>query len=536
MNIALKTRSYSALLAALGVTAAFAGCDRDLLTESPPHILVVDNLYTSKSGFQQALNALYAQARNERLGRDEGPNGLRAAQFSLGTDVAWSPYREPFTDTFNNYGLFMNPQRAEIQDVWNWLYRTINGANTVIDRSTNEDVEWTDAERDAIVAEARLFRAWAYRHLTYLWGDVPLNLTESTGANIRSDWERAPRAEVRRQMEEDLLFAEANLPVTAPDGRLTRAVASHYLAELYLALDQPAKAEAEARKVTESGQYRLITARYGVAASAPGTPFTDQFLDGNVNRSQGNTEAIWTFNFEANAPGGGLSIMRRNWVNRYYSIKGVSVTAANGGRGIGRIGPTAWAVKLYSPGDDRGSQYAIRYFYIYDNPAGLPKGKQLGDTVWLNKTTQKANDMRWVSIRKWDGVNPLDPDGNYNVHDQPYIRVAETYLLLAEAQLEQGNAAGAAATINVLRTRAHAPQVVPGDITLDFILDERARELLGEEQRRHTLVRTQKLVERTQKYNPMSKLQITPRDTVFPIPQSAIDANIGHAMPQNPGY
>lgn len=537
MRLASQLSRAVAIVAGVAMAAGATGCRADLLTgNNPPNILVVDNLYTSKDGFEQALNALYAQVRAEHLGTGNDGNELRAGIYTLGTDEAWTPYREPFTDIFNKYGEYNNPQRPDFLDVWSWLYQTINGANTIIDRSTNPKIDWTSADRDEIVGEARLFRAWAYRHLTYLWGDVPLNLHESTGDNIRTDWTRAPKDSVLHQMEQDLLFAEAHLPATAPDGRLTSAVASHYLAELYLELGEPAKAEVEARKVTDSGRYKLVTQRYGVNVNQPGTPFTDMFLPGNVKYSQGNTEAIWTFNYAPLIPGGGLSIMRRYWVNRYYSIKGVSVTAANGGRGIGRIAPTAWALRLYTPGDDRGSIYAIRKFFIYDDAKNVPKGKAVGDTVWCDSTTEKASDPKWMTTRKWDGVDALDVNGGYSEQDEPYIRLAETYLLLAEAQFDQGDLTGAAATINLLRARAHAPLVAPTDVTLDLILDERSRELLGEEQRRYTLLRTHTLLARTQAYNPIAGPNITPRDTVFPIPQAVIDANIGHPMQQNPGY
>ena len=63
-----------------------------------------------------------------------------------------------------------------------------------------------------------------------------------------------------------------------------------------------------------SGVYKLITARYGVNATQPGVAFMDQFKDGNANRSQGNTEALWVFQYARDVPGGGLSIMRRTWV------------------------------------------------------------------------------------------------------------------------------------------------------------------------------------------------------------------------------
>src|SRR5690606_21915935 len=108
--------------------------------------------------------------------------------------------------------------------------------------------------------QARLFRAWAYRHLTYLWGDVPLNLEEASGESIRTDWERTPKAEVWAQMEDDLLFAEQYLPeIPSSPGRVSKAVARHYLAELYLAMDRPAEAEEKAAAVINGGNYTLIT-------------------------------------------------------------------------------------------------------------------------------------------------------------------------------------------------------------------------------------------------------------------------------------
>ena len=116
------------------------------------------------------------------------------------------------------------------------------------------------------------------------------------------------------------------------------------------------------------------------------------------------------------------------------------------------------------------------------------------------------------------------------------MRTAETYLVLAEANFRLGDLGGAATAINVLRTRAKATQVTAAQITIDFILDERSRELFSEEDRRHALVRTRKLVERVQLYNKISGTRIALRDTLLPIPQSVIDANLSKPMRQNPGY
>jgi hypothetical protein len=389
-----------------------------------------------------------------------------------------------------------------------------------------------------VLAEARLIRAWSYRHLTYLFGDVPLNLDEASGESVRTDWTRTPKADVLKQMEEDLLFAEANLPATSSmQGKLVKAVAQHYLAELYLEMDEPAKAEVEANAVINSGLYKLITKRYGVQANQPGVPFMDQFMDGNANRNEGNTEVLWSFQLDRDLEGGGLNIMRREWVNRYYTLKGINTGAEGyGGRGIGRISPTKWAIDLYEPQDDRGSQFAIRKFLLYNDPTTLPKGKALGDTLKLVWNKETTNDPLWPSTRKWDWINDVDPAGGYQYNDQPYLRLAETYLLLAEAQFKQGHLDDAATTLNVVRARSNASPISAGQVTLDFILDERSRELLAEEQRRYTLLRTHTWIPRTQAHNPLTAPFMTPRDTVLPIPQAVIDANLGNGMRQNPGY
>ena len=114
------------------------------------------------------------------------------------------------------------------------------------------------------------------------------------------------------------------------------------------------------------------------------------------------------------------------------------------------------------------------------------------------------------------------------------MRLGETYLLRAEARLKQDDFDGAAADINVLRDRANAPAVSAGDMTLDFILDERARELIGEENRRMTLVRTGTLVDRAIRLNGTEPLAdgniettngIQDYNMLLPIPQDEIDLN-----------
>ncbi len=530
-------RTARILSAACFVFAATA-CNNDrLLTERPKDVIVADNLYTNLEGFEAGLNALYAQVRRERWGQDETNNELLMIPMTIGVDNGFGNFVSPNERTFQEFGVRMTSVDGFVTNIWQVMYQTINAANTIIARAENPSVKWSATDKARVVAEARLMRAWAYRHLSYLYGDVPINTAESSGANIRTDWDRAPRDSVRRFIVADLLFAEANPPALSTNaGKVTKAVAQHYLAEMYLALKQPALAEAKAAAVISGGNYRLITARYGVRATQPGVAFMDQFQDGNVNRAQGNTEALWVLQYAELVNGGGGSIMRRYWVNRYETNRGMQISPDNGGRGIGRLAITRYGINLYETQDQRGGAFALRRFYTYNNQATLPTGGRLGDTLRTVFTTERISDPLWPSTRKWDWASTVDPVGGATFVDQPYLRLADTYLLLAEAQFAQGKLTDAASTLNIVRARAGASPITSAQVTLDFVLDERSRELVTEEQRRYTLLRTGTWFDRTVRFNPLARLAVTQRDSLLPIPQSVIDANLTKKMTQNPGY
>jgi hypothetical protein len=118
-----------------------------------------------------------------------------------------------------------------------------------------------------------------------------------------------------------------------------------------------------------------------------------------------------------------------------------------------------------------------------------------------------------------------------------FMRLAETYLLAAEAMMNQGKDDLAAEYLNTVRARSNASPVSGSDVTLDYILKERSRELVTEEYRRHTLVRTGKFYELTLKYNrTLDESKVNPWNNLLPIPLSIIQSNTGAVMNQNPGY
>ena len=412
----MKTIKYILTLTVLLV--AIAGCSDDELIENPPHIIAADNLYVDLAGFETGLNGLYNHYRRERGGASYGSsNDLMIDPATTGTDNMYGNERSGWARGGNDLDNRNTPTSSYNRRLFIWLYDMNNAANTIIVRAENPAVDWTAEEKNRVLGEARLLRAWVYRHLTNLYGDVPLNLNEASGENVISDWVRTPITEVRTQMEADLLFAEANLPETSPNGgKVVSGVATHYLAELYLTIGDNAKAMEKAQSLISTGPFSLITSRYGVKASKPGTPFTDMFLVGNSNKSEGNTEVLWVMKHALEVNGGGDNLMRRWHRGRSQDIKvdgqsgTILISVENGGRGLERVSPTRYAMELYEPSDDRGGRFAFRDYEVLNNPDKVPSGRAIGDTIffdWRGKNEKEKNNY-WPSTRKWDDANPND--------------------------------------------------------------------------------------------------------------------------------
>lgn len=530
----------------VGIMTVISSCKKDILEEKPLAFLNPDVVLVNKAGFDTYITAIHATLRSSFFENDDFGYGSNIWDFQVGTDVGMTG--DPNINTYVDYRTWVTPTASQVNHHWEWPYlKVIPRANTVIEYAEKPDVVWTnEAEKNATIAEARFLRAYAYNILVHLFGDVPI--VDKVAQGPKLDFTRAPKAEVLAFIQADLEYASLWLPKTPSlDGRVPKAAADHLLAEVYLATNQADKAIASASAVITDNQYQLMTTRFGKYLSTPGDVYSDLFKDNNQNRkTSGNKETIWTLQFEFQTPGGipksgGGNGTLRAFGPRYFAIKDPDgKTAMRVVDSLGR--PVGWfrGTNYYnhdiwarSGPDMRNSRYNIRRDFYYNEPSSRFFG-QLVDP----KTARDLDTMYWYYpfIRKIEGEALAGATYGRTFKEHYLMRLAETYLLRAEAYIVKGDLQKAADDINVVRRRAQSREILPAEATLDFILDERARELMLEELRRITLSRMGKLVERVKLYNQKSGPNIQVYHKLFPIPQKFIDANLDNKIDQNPGY
>lgn len=570
----------------LFVALSLASCNESsFLQETPKDFMSSDNSFQTESDFNMSVNNLYDLTRIEFYGFDEN----KPMDYIYGTDLVYDG--EPGTS--NRHGNMLaayNPTSSIPRHHWDALYKIIAEANTVIARSAtastlNEDL------KIKFEAKGKFFRGMAYRTLAYLYGGVPIELEEV--ASPKNNYTRSSKEQVLAQAEQDVLFAAQHLAdiKAVKDGEITSAAAYHLLSEIYLAEGKNREAVDAATKVIENPSLSLMQKRFGSRMNEQGDVYWDLFRRNNQNRSAGNTEGIWVIQFETNVPGGGSStatlkltgnyMLERHFVPMTRDVKltvdGKKLSPYNwpigdytGGRGIGwGISTKYFSNKIWEDdfcGDIRNSNYNfVRKFPVnnssfkaatgidtidVDNPpAGLIVGQgnsteipgrylfayQTKATTPFNHPSELYQDASNLLLKSIAGTTYVD---------QYMFRLSETYLLRAEAYIGLGDKDKAAADINFVRARAHAKPVDASKVDIDYLLDERMRELGIEEKRRLTLMRMGKLYDRVMKCNPYYANPKTNGDglgmqktyELWPIPQSAIEANNGAVLEQNPGY
>lgn len=539
-------------VALLAVCVLQVSCSKEFLEEVPPSQYSTVGVLTSEAGFNNFMTALHASARDEMSARD-GSTYFYIMQNS--TDVASFGNASV---TSNNYATLLTPTANAVTWVWDWAYKEmLLRANTIIVYAQKPELNgiWSsDNAKNAMIAEAKFFRAYTYNMLANLYGGVPI--VDTIYQAPKNDFVRATREQVLDFARQDLEFASQWLPPTVPkekEGRIVKAAADHLLAEVYISLNQFDKAITAADNVINSGLYRLMTERFGSEMSLPGDVFSDLFRDGNQNRSSGNMESIYVWQFEDMTPGGqggsNANNRLRNWGPWYERLRDPEgrsgmVVVDSLGRGTGQVRPTPYFLyQIWQSdwnSDMRNSRFNIRREFRYTNPSSNYFGQ-----VVAGPFTSEVDTMQnyYPQIRKIEGKVGTLTHTNVNWSGRTYqdfmvYRLAETYLLRAEAYFRANDPINAANDINAVRARAKASLIQPSDVNLEFILDERARELITEEPRRRTLVRMEKLVERAKTYSirAATRNSVAAHHQWWPIPQTAIDANTDAVLEQNPGY
>ena len=581
-----------AVLSALMLT----GCNEDkFLEEKALDFNSASNSYNTKADFDASITELYFLTREEFYTTYDRTTDLsKVADMWITAD----PLQSNVTADFS-------PSGALAKFYWDENYKLIAQANTVISRLPAATA-LTDDQKKEFEAKARFFRALGYRTLVLLYGDVPLQIEEVTTPKTDYARESKDKVWAQVVEDLEYAVANLPEINAVKDGEISKPAANMLLSEVYLAINNNEKAAAAASAVISNPNLALMTQRFGSQAKEDGDVFYDLFRPNNQNRASGNTEGVWVIQFETNVDGGGNNTSHFFWnpgsfwgerffapqVDKFQIIapNGTNIQLFNwpigdmtGGRGIG----THYAVNhLYREiweddfNDMRNSEFnwprrfkihrpeAMKDFpelaaalsdgyFDLENPR-LPAGYSMttGFGGGVNATDQRPN--RFMCGYSTKMTTPFHhPDAQYQnkatyqlagtggktYTDQYFFRLAEAYLLRAEANVKLGKNAEAAADINVLRERAQAKKVTADEMSLDFVLDERLRELVCEEKRRLTLARTGKLSERILKYNPYfhaensaDKKDYDKHFDLFPIPLSAIQANKDGVLTQNPGY
>nr|WP_295863924.1 RagB/SusD family nutrient uptake outer membrane protein [uncultured Chitinophaga sp.] len=554
--------------------ALSSSCSKSFLDEDPLSIYTPDNSLQTATQFQQATNNLYNGVRNIYMG-----NINLDTYFGLyyATDFAFNGTDYDPAAKLNAYKATMVPTYFIPGNLWTAFYKIITNANLVISQ-VSKSTRLSDAEKNSFLGQALFFRAYSYKTLAHLYGGVPIELNELSGP--RYDYVRASRDAVYQQCKKDFQQAITLLSDISkvPDGTVNKQIAQHMLTEVLISLKDYDGAIASASEVINFSGVSLMTSRFGRRSNLPGDVYRDLFEYNNQNYSTGNHEGLLVIQSTLNNSASvgdqtawavvpsltGVRIVEsvtKTKMAILFNAKFVDSVSSNG---IGWIRPTShFFYGIWTPGDMRNSPYNIvRDIRISGVPATSPDyGKwyvkdgykdkvapaDFRDTIRnfypvIRKASPSAGDF--VSVAGpailTNVTNPFGGlllNGASRLFMQKYMaRLAETYLLRAEAYLGKGDAQKAADDINVVRNRAGATPAAAAEMNIDYLLDERLRELYMEEFRAVTLTRMGKLYDRDKKYNPKSGLTIEPYHNLWPIPATEITQNTGAVLEQNQGY
>jgi hypothetical protein len=572
------------------VLLLISGCQKVL--EENPKSQITPQYFSTPGGILGGIAGIYSDMRN--LWGTEGFTNITTA----GTDevLAGGSASGTYWWTYNNITAADGATTA----LWNIAYQDINTANGVLQFGATASLP--DSTKAQYLAQAKFLRAFYYFYLVQTFGDVPLHTTFIT--NPTTSDTRTPIKDVYAQIISDLTEASRELPAKPTSPFLgkpaTQAAALYFLAKVYLTRgwstadstgDFAQAAAIASGLIANASNYGLGLNPDYATANTPGNEYgieiifvVDREADLKYgerttgSRASGTKENGTNFFFRPNYPtvnanypaAGGAAIMTRDIPNgrpfirirpnTNYVLNQAFTDLVNDTR-YDKTFQTVWKANTAGVTTPRGTLNVGVDTGIWTAPYEVPAPEVAAfkGVIFTPAGTNGANAYTTVifpSMKKYDDPNRADVN---DASTRPFIfaKFSDVYLIAAEAYFKVGDNANAAAMLNVLRQRAAfgttnpgglaaaitAQTITPADVTLDFILDERTRELFGECQRWWDLVRTQTLNERLAAWNPTEAYThystSSPANAYMlrPIPQSQINlVTSGPPFPQNPGY
>ncbi|MBC8153019.1 MAG: RagB/SusD family nutrient uptake outer membrane protein [Bacteroidetes bacterium] len=469
----------------------------DLLQEVPVDRLSQENFYRTKSDLLAGLNAVYAQVRGANSYGTNYPaqlNGMADYCISRGTQIPVSEFK----------GLD-GTNVGRTNSIWRDLFQSINSANIII--KLTPGVALSEADKNAVLGEARFLRAFNYYNLVRNYGGVPLRTEPITTAGETSG-KRATIDEVYKLITDDLLFAETALPSTQTEiGRPTRWAAKLLLASMYLTRENWTAARDKADEVIKSGLYSLVEVKtsdeFEKVFGADLTTSPEEVFYIKYARIAGQGWGYPSYQHPADGPY--TTGVRAHW--------------------------TTTAIPLIKNWSDKDLRKDYNLYSSYINRSGKPTTFPVAEPICFRKYRDA----------------PANPPGN----DFPFLRYAEALLISAEAGSQAANAPTAAAVENLNKVHRRAYGFPPNtpvpsvDFTLsgqtaasfrDLVLTERAYEFMMEAGRWLDLKRLG--VDKLKATIKAARgKDVADAHLLWPIPQQEIDNNRDISInDQNPGY
>ncbi len=481
-NFYIAILSFSVLLFFL------QGCEKSL-QEVPKTVISPENYFTNSASYEAAVMGIYAQANTFTS------TGNMLTMCEMFSDI-YGPPSASVEQALPCYNNGTEPFFYNVRDSWSIPYTTIKNANFILSNLATAVLD--DATKNALTAEARFLRGYAYYVLVQYFGDIPLR---KVPVESFSDTQlpRSTQSDVYNFILEDLKFAEANLPDAAPQqGRVYKLVATSMLARVYL---------------TTAGNPLNITANYtlardkALAVIGSGKFILRDDYSTVFHNTVYTTESIWE--------------------RLYFPSTGGNIfqTLCSTATGyLPSLVPATWFINSFAPGDQRKA-WGIQQSYVD------PTGKTLAP-FFLKYVNTTFIDTKVLP----SGAGLL----NYSI---PILRLAEMYLIAAEAENEMNGPGNAYQYINAIRQRARVnksdPTHVPNlagltkDTFRSAVLLERKWELHLEGQTWFDLKRTNTLGIIQTLRGPVLKVPISTYNQQWYIPDVEVQNN---NIPQNPAY